>query len=62
METNIIVHNWKHASKVVVWEQVRKAIDLGILNNKLNEDKGTFHYNDYNNSGIEIDIKYKTRK
>lgn len=62
METNIIVHNWKHAPKVVVWEQVRKAIDIGILNHKLNEDSGSFHYNDYNNSGIEIDITYKQIK
>lgn len=62
METNITVHNWKHAPKKDVWEHVKKAIDLGILNNELKEDKGTFHYNDYNNSGIEIDIKYKTKK
>ena len=35
---------------------------MGILNRKLNEDKGSFNYNDYNNSGIEIDITYKRRK
>jgi len=62
METNINVHNWKHAPKNVVWEHVKKAIDMGILNRKLDEDSGTFHYNDYNNSGIEIDITYKQKK
>lgn len=62
MKTNIIVHNWNHAPKAVVWEHVKKAIDMGILNNKLNEDKGAFYYNDYNNSGIEINITYKQRK
>lgn len=35
---------------------------MGILNSKLNEDRGTFYYNDYNNSGIEVDITYKQRK
>lgn len=62
METNINVHNWKRAPKKVVWEHVKKAIDMGILNRKLDEDKGSFHYNDYNNSGIEIDITYKQKK
>lgn len=62
METNINVHNWKRASKEVVWEHVKKAIDMGILNRELNEDSGSFHYNDYNNSGIEIDITYKQKK
>lgn len=34
---------------------------MGVLNN-LNDDSGSFHYNDYKNSGIEIDITYKKRK
>lgn len=62
MKTNIIVHNWNHAPKKVVWEQVKKAIDMGTLNNDLNDDSSSFHYNDYKNSGIEINITYKKRK
>lgn len=55
-EIKIKVHNWKHKDNATIIKAVRKALQE-IANDGFYSEKN--HYNDYNNTGIELDITIK---
>jgi len=55
-EIKIKVHNWKRKDNATIIKAVRKALQE-IENDGFYSGKN--HYNDYNNTGIELDITIK---
>ena len=70
MKLVINIENWKHINDEQVIEQVKKALDKGVKDgyfgsdndNFLNKEKGTYYLNDYENSGVEIQVMYNKKK